>query len=73
MVSNHGADRPEGYDLDSFTMHAVSETKSKWKIPLHAQTLAQGSRPGVLLRMPDHAANHAGTGFAPNTSEPFWF
>jgi muramoyltetrapeptide carboxypeptidase len=65
---NHGADRPEGYDLDSF-LQAVSETKSKWKIPLHAQTLAQGSASGRLvggcLTM---LQTTLGTGFAPNTS-----
>jgi muramoyltetrapeptide carboxypeptidase len=39
---NHGADRPSGYDLVSF-LQAVSETKSKWKIPLRGQALASGT------------------------------
>jgi len=65
---NHGADRPSGYDLVSF-LQAVSETKSKWKIPLHGQALASGSATGRLvggcLTM---LQTTLGTGFEPNTS-----
>ena len=65
---NHGADRPSGYDLVSF-LQAVSETKSKWKIPLRGQALASGAASGRLvggcLTMIQTAL---GTGFEPNTS-----
>ena len=65
---NHGADRPSGYDLVSF-LQAVSETKSKWKIPLCGQTLSSGSASGRLvggcLTM---LQTTLGTGFEPNTS-----
>jgi muramoyltetrapeptide carboxypeptidase len=65
---NHGADRPSGYDLDSF-LQAVSETKSRWKIPLHGETLRSGSASGRLvggcLTM---LQTTLGTGFSPNTS-----
>ena len=64
---NHGADRPSGYDLVSF-LQAVSETKSKWKIPLRGQALASGSASGRLvggcLTM---LQTTIGTGFSPNT------
>jgi len=64
---NYGADRPSGYDPVSF-LQAVSETKSKWKIPLHGQTLAQGAASGRLvggcLTM---LQTTLGTGFDPNT------
>jgi muramoyltetrapeptide carboxypeptidase len=64
---NHGADRPSGYDMVSF-MQAVSETKSKWKIPLGGQTLVEGICTGRLvggcLTMLQTAL---GTGFDPNT------
>jgi len=45
---NHGADRPEGYDLDSF-LHAVSETKLKWKIRCMPRRWPKVPSPGVLL------------------------
>jgi muramoyltetrapeptide carboxypeptidase len=65
---NHGADRPSGYDLVSF-FQAVSETKSKWKIPLRGQALASGSTSGRLvggcLTM---LQTTLGTGFELNTS-----
>jgi muramoyltetrapeptide carboxypeptidase len=65
---NYGADRPSGYDLVSF-LQAVSETKSKWKIPLRGQALASGSASGRLvggcLTM---LQTSLGTGFEPNTS-----
>jgi muramoyltetrapeptide carboxypeptidase len=65
---NHGADRPSGYDLVSF-LQAVSETKSKWKIPLRGQALASGAASGRLvggcLTM---LQTTLGTGFEPNTS-----
>jgi len=65
---NHGADRPSGYDLVSF-LQAVSETKTKWKIPLRGQALASGSASGRLvggcLTM---LQTTLGTGFEPNTS-----
>jgi len=65
---NHGADRPSGYDPVSF-LQAVSETKSKWKIPLRGQVLASGSASGRLvggcLTM---LQTTLGTGFEPNTS-----
>lgn len=65
---NHGADRPSGYDLVSF-LQAVSETKSKWEIPLRGQALASGSASGRLvggcLTM---LQTTLGTGFEPNTS-----
>jgi muramoyltetrapeptide carboxypeptidase len=65
---NHGADRPSGYDLVSF-LQAVSETKSKWKIPLRGQALSSGSASGRLvggcLTM---LQTTLGTGFEPNTS-----
>jgi muramoyltetrapeptide carboxypeptidase len=64
---NHGADRPSGYDLVSF-LQAVSETKSKWKIPLRGEVLASGSASGRLvggcLTM---LQTTLGTGFEPNT------
>jgi len=65
---NHGADRPSGYDLVSF-LQAVSEAKSKWKIPLRGQALASGAASGRLvggcLTM---LQTTLGTGFEPNTS-----
>ena len=65
---NHGADRPSGYDLVSF-LQAVSETKTKWKIPLRGQALASGSASGRMvggcLTM---LQTTLGTGFEPNTS-----
>jgi muramoyltetrapeptide carboxypeptidase len=65
---NHGADRPSGYDLVSF-LQAVSETKSKWKIPLRGQALASGAASGRLaggcLTM---LQTTLATGFEPNTS-----
>jgi muramoyltetrapeptide carboxypeptidase len=65
---NHGADRPSGYDMVSF-LQAVSETKSKWKIPLRGQVLASGTATGRLfggcLTM---LQTTLGTGFEPNTS-----
>jgi muramoyltetrapeptide carboxypeptidase len=65
---DHGADRPSGYDPVSF-LQAVSETKSKWKIPLRGQALASGSASGRIvggcLTM---MQTTLGTGFAPNTS-----
>jgi len=65
---NHGADRPSGYDLVSF-LQAVSETKTKWKIPLRGQALASGAASGRLvggcLTM---LQTTLGTGFEPNTS-----
>jgi muramoyltetrapeptide carboxypeptidase len=65
---NHGADRPSGYDLVSF-LQAISETKSKWKIPLRGQALASGTASGRLvggcLTM---LQTTLGTGFEPNTS-----
>jgi muramoyltetrapeptide carboxypeptidase len=65
---NHGADRPSGYDLVSF-LQAVSETKSKWKIPLRGQALSSGAASGRLvggcLTM---LQTTLGTGFEPNTS-----
>ena len=65
---NHGADRPSGYDLVSF-LQAVSETKTKWKIPLRGQALASGSASGRMvggcLTM---LQTTLGTGFAPNTN-----
>jgi muramoyltetrapeptide carboxypeptidase len=65
---NHGADCPSGYDVVSF-LQAVSETKSKWKIPLRGQALASGAASGRLvggcLTMIQTAL---GTGFEPNTS-----
>ena len=64
---NHGADGPSGYDLVSF-LQAVSETKSKWKIPLRGQALVSGSASGRLvggcLTM---LQTTIGTGFSPNT------
>lgn len=65
---NQGADRPSGYDLVSF-LQAVSETKSKWKIPLRGQALSSGVASGRLvggcLTM---LQTTLGTGFEPNTS-----
>jgi muramoyltetrapeptide carboxypeptidase len=65
---NHDADRPSGYDLVSF-LQAISETKSKWKIPLRGQALASGTASGRLvggcLTM---LQTTLGTGFEPNTS-----
>lgn len=65
---NHGADRQSGYDVVSF-LQAVSETKSKWKIPLRGQALASGSASGRLvggcLTM---LQTTLGTGFEPNIS-----
>ncbi|HTB93292.1 MAG TPA: LD-carboxypeptidase [Candidatus Sulfotelmatobacter sp.] len=65
---SHGADRPSGYDLVSF-LQAVSETKSKWKIPLCGQALVSGSASGRIvggcLTM---LQTTLGTGFEPNTS-----
>lgn len=65
---NHGADRPSGYDLVSF-LQAVSETKSKWKIPLRGQALSSGAASGRLvggcLTM---LQTTLGTGFEPNTT-----
>jgi muramoyltetrapeptide carboxypeptidase len=64
---NHGVDRPSGYDLVSF-LQAVSETKSKWNIPLRGHVLASGAASGRLvggcLTM---VQTTLGTGFAPNT------
>jgi muramoyltetrapeptide carboxypeptidase len=64
---NHGADRPSGYDLASF-LQAVSETKSKWKIPLRGQALTEGTASGRIvggcLTM---LQTTLGTGFDPNT------
>lgn len=64
---NHGADRPSGYDLVSF-LQAVSETKSKWKIPLRGHVLASGAASGRLaggcLTM---LQTTLGTGFSPDT------
>src|SRR5579859_7924716 len=65
---NYGADRPSGYDLVSF-LQAVSETKSKWKIPLRGHALTSGAASGRLaggcLTM---LQTTLGTGFAPNTN-----
>jgi muramoyltetrapeptide carboxypeptidase len=65
---NHGADRPSGYDMVSF-LQAVSETKSKWRIPLRGQALASGVASGRLvggcLTM---LQTTLGTGFDPNTN-----
>lgn len=65
---HYGADRPSGYDIVSF-LQAVSETKSKWKIPLRGQALASGDAAGRLvggcLTM---LQTMLGTGFDPNTS-----
>jgi muramoyltetrapeptide carboxypeptidase len=65
---NHGAGRPSGYDPISF-LQAVSETKSKWNIPLRGETLASGSASGRLvggcLTM---LQTTLGTGFSPDTS-----
>jgi len=64
---NHGADRPLGYDLVSF-LQAVSETKSKWKIPLHGETLASGTASGrVVGGCLTMLQTTLGTGFDPNT------
>jgi muramoyltetrapeptide carboxypeptidase len=64
---NHGADRPSGYDLVSF-LQAVSETKSRWKIPLRGHALSSGSASGRLvggcLTM---FQTTLGTAFQPNT------
>jgi len=66
---NHGADRPSGYDLVSF-LQAVSETKSKWRIPLRGETLAQGTATGRIvggcLTM---LQTTLGTGFDPSTKD----
>jgi muramoyltetrapeptide carboxypeptidase len=66
---NHGADRPSGYDLVSF-LQAVSETKSKWRIPLRGETLAQGTATGRIvggcLTM---LQTTLGTGLDPNTKD----
>lgn len=65
---NHGADRPSGYDLVSF-LQAVSETTSKWKIPLHGETLSSGSASGRLVGgCLSMLQTTLGTGFSPNTS-----
>ncbi len=65
---NHGADRPSGYDLVSF-LQAVSETKSKWKIPLRGEGLASGSASGRLVGgCLSMLQTTLGTGFTPNTS-----
>jgi len=65
---NHGADRPSGYDLVSF-FQAVSETKSKWKIPLRGQALASGSASGRLIGgCLTMLQTTLGTGFEPNSS-----
>jgi muramoyltetrapeptide carboxypeptidase len=65
---NHGADRPSGYDLVSF-LQAVSETKSKWKIPLRGQALASGSASGRIVGgCLSMLQTTVGTGFELNTS-----
>lgn len=65
---NHGADRPSGYDLVSF-LQAVSETKSKWKIPLRGESLASGSASGRLVGgCLSMLQTTLGTGFSPNTN-----
>lgn len=65
---NHGADQPSGYDLVSF-LQSVSETKSKWKIPLRGQALASGSASGrVVGGCLTMLQTTLGTGFEPNTS-----
>lgn len=65
---NHGADQPSGYDLVSF-LQSVSETKSKWKIPLRGQALASGSASGrVVGGCLTILQTTLGTGFEPNTS-----
>jgi muramoyltetrapeptide carboxypeptidase len=65
---NHGADRPSGYDLVSF-LQAVSETKSKWKIPLRGQALVSGSASGRIVGgCLSMLQTTLGTGFEPNTS-----
>jgi len=65
---NHGADRPSGYDIVSF-LQAVSETKSKWKIPLRGQALASGSASGRIVGgCLSMLQTTVGTGFELNTS-----
>lgn len=65
---NQGADQPLGYDLVSF-LQSVSETKSKWKIPLRGQALASGSASGrVVGGCLTMLQTTLGTGFEPNTS-----
>lgn len=45
---NHGANQPSGYDEGSF-LQAVRETKSKWSIPLRAESMAAGSATGRIV------------------------
>lgn len=64
---NHGADRPSGYDLVSF-LQAVSETKSKWKVPLRGETLVSGNASGRIVGgCLSILQTTLGTGFDPNT------
>jgi muramoyltetrapeptide carboxypeptidase len=65
---NHSADQPSGYDLVSF-LQSVSETKSKWKIPLRGQVLASGSASGrVVGGCLTMLQTTLGTDFEPDTS-----
>ena len=43
-----GADKPDGYDHDSF-WHAATATTEGWTINLHGETLSSGETDGILL------------------------
>ena len=45
---DHGANEPEGYDLDSFT-HALTETNKGWSITLKGESISEGLSEGTLL------------------------
>ena len=44
---NHGAAQPSGYDEVSF-LQTIGETKFKWQIPLHGDSLKSGAASGRL-------------------------